>query len=125
MKPIKLSTIIFCLFLIGLSPQSVKPPGRQTQPSLISGVVTTNIGFSQPDNSLLIHLDTVALNKGKAFFERNCGRCHSTGFVTKSGITSVLADSLVTVMADKAGFQFDPAQHSMLVQYLRFILPRK
>ena len=125
MKMIKLSSIIFILLLIGLSPKNVTHPDNQAQPRFISGAVSTNIGFSQTDESLITYLDTVAVSEGETLFQRHCGRCHSTGFVLKSGIHSVLADSLVNEMAAKAGFSFDPSQHYQIVQYLRFILPEE
>jgi len=125
MKSIKLSTIIFCLLLISISPQSVRHPNYQTPSGFISGAVSPNIGFSQTDNSLITQLDTVALAEGKSLFDRHCGRCHSTGFVIRSGMPSNIADSLVTGMVNKAGFEFNPAQHSLIAEYLRYILPQE
>ena len=124
MKLIKLSSIILCLLLIGLLPQSVRHSDHQTPPTFISGAVSTNVGFSQTDESIATHLNSVVLTEGKSLFERHCGRCHSTGFVMGSGINSIMADSLVVVMVDKAGFQFDPAQHLLITRYLHHILPQ-
>lgn len=124
MKLIKLSSIILCLFLIGLLPKSVRHPDQQTPSPFISGAVSANIGFSRTDESIITHLDSVLLADGKLLFKRHCGRCHSTGFVMNSGINSSLVDSLVAEMLDKAGFQFDPAQHLLIRRYLHYILPQ-
>ena len=125
MKSLKLSSIIICLLLIGLSPQSVTQFNPDKPPKFISGTVSTNIGFSQQDETLITHLDTVALAGGKVVFENHCGKCHSTDFVIKSRINSFAADSLVAVMTDKAGFQLNTVQHYQVVHYLRFILSPK
>lgn len=122
MRSIKLSSIIICLLLVGLSPQSVTRFNRETPPRFISSAVSTNIGFSQPDRALITHLDTVALAGGRVLFENHCGKCHSTDFVIKSEINSVMADSLITGMTEKAGFQLDAVQRSQVAHYLSFIL---
>jgi mono/diheme cytochrome c family protein len=121
-KSIKLSSIIICLLLVGLSPQSVTQFNRKTPPRFISGAVSTKIGFSQPDEALITHLDTVALTGGKVLFESHCGKCHSTDFVIKSGTNLIMVDSLVACMTGKAGFQLDTVQHSQITHYLRFVL---
>ncbi len=124
MKLIKLSSIILCLLLIGLLPKSVRHPDRKTPSPLITGAVSTNIGFSQTDKSIMTHLDSVVLTDGKLLFERHCGKCHSTGFVMNSRINSIMADSLVAEMLNKGGFKFDPAQHLLIRRYLHYILPQ-
>ncbi|MBN2289657.1 MAG: hypothetical protein JXQ83_10030 [Candidatus Glassbacteria bacterium] len=123
MRSIKLSSIIICLLLIGLSPQNITRLSRRDQPRLISSAVSPKIGFSQPEENFAAYLDTVALAEGKALFENYCSKCHSTDFVIGGGMDAAMADSLVAGMAEKAGYRFDRAKHSRIIQYLRYVLP--
>ncbi|MEA2063947.1 MAG: hypothetical protein U9P14_09645 [Gemmatimonadota bacterium] len=125
MKSLKLLLVILCLLLIVLFPQSAKRISLRSPSTLISGTITTDNGYNNSNETPFIQVDTVALSRGELLFERHCNRCHSGSFVFKSGIYSVCADSLVTEMLGKASLEIDQSQHSWIVEYLCYRLPRQ